>query len=198
MKYNITYYLNTACRERRPETAEDIRNDWKEVEKEFESDLQAFEYMMTDCLQFDDEELEELYDDNGAESEIEKIEAIQEYIENQDPTEGSIILVSYAGPEAMFDFGFEIPEIEDEEMDDLLQDLISTLNSISANDGLYWDENEIYDNCAITEDEESDQYMEVFVYKDKEGNVKYSTDEEHADNYETIQQVYDALIWKGY
>lgn len=198
MKYNITYYLNTACRERRPETAEDIRNDWKEVEKEFESDLQAFEYMMTDCLQFDDEELEELYDDNGAESEIEKIEAIQEYIENQDPTEGSIILVSYAGPEAVFDFGFEIPEIEDEEMEDLLQDLISTLNSLSADDGLYWDENEIYDNCAITEDEESDQYMEVFVYKDKEGNVRYSTDEEHADNYETIQQVYDALIWKSY
>ena len=194
MKYNITYYLNTACRERRPETAEDIRNDWKEIEKEFESDLQAFEYMMKDCLHFEDEELEELYDDNAAESEIEKIETIHEYIENQDPTDGSIILVSYIGPEAMYDFGFEKPEIEDEDMEDLLNDLIHSLNNITAEDGLFWDANEIYDNCAITEDEESDQYMEVFVYKDANGNIRYSTDEEHTDSYETVEDVYNALI----
>lgn len=198
MKYTITYYLNTACRERRPETWEDVHNGWKVEEKEFDTDLEAYEYALKDCLQLDDEDVQDIYEDEDAQSDIEKIEAIQDYFDNQDPSDGSILLIKIEGPEQVYDFGFEEPEIEDEDMEDLLQDLINRLNTLSANDGLYWDENEIYDNCAITEDEESDQYMEVFVYKDNEGNVRYSTDEEHADNYETIQQVYDALIWKSY
>ena len=44
-KYKFIYYLNTATAERRPTTKEDIENDWREEEQEFNSDLEAFEYV---------------------------------------------------------------------------------------------------------------------------------------------------------
>lgn len=196
MEYTITYYLNTACRERRPETNEDIKNDWKVVKKEFDTDIEAYEFVLTECLQLDEEEIADIIE--GTETDIERIEAIQDYFDNQDPSDGSILLIKIEGPEQAYDFGFEEPEIEDEDMEDLLNDLIYSLNNITGEEGLLWDANEIYDNCAITEDEESDQYMEVFVYRDENGNVRYSTDEEHADSYETVEDVYNALMWKSY
>lgn len=86
---------------------------------------------------------------------------------------------------------------EDElSMYNLVESMIDKLNEISKEDGLYWEANEIYNNCAITEDE-TDQYMEIFVYKDKEGNIKYSTDEEHADSYNTVEDAYEACMWKS-
>ncbi len=88
--------------------------------------------------------------------------------------------------------------LDEDEMDmyDLVENMIDKLNEISEEDGLYWEANEVYDNCAITEDE-TDQYMEIFVYKDKGGNIKYSTDEEHADSYDTVEDAYEACTWKS-
>lgn len=111
--YTITYYLNTACRERRPETRDDIENDWKVIQKKFNTDLEAYEYVLRDCLQLEDEDIEDIYDNEDAQDDIEKIEAIQSYFDNQDVGDGSIILVSIQGPEQAYDFGFEKPEIED-------------------------------------------------------------------------------------
>ena len=34
-KYKFTYFLNTACAERRPQTRRDLIEDWKEEEREF-------------------------------------------------------------------------------------------------------------------------------------------------------------------
>lgn len=113
-KYKIVYFLNTACRERRPETEEDIQNDWKEIEKEFDTDLAAYEYVMKDCLKIDD--LDEIYEDDDAETEDEKIESIQNYFDYQDPSDGSILLISMEGPGISYDFGFEKPEIFDESL----------------------------------------------------------------------------------
>ena len=89
-------------------------------------------------------------------------------------------------------------DFEEDELNmyDLVESMIDKLNEISKEDGLYWEANEIYNNCAITEDE-TDQYMEIFVYKDKEGNIKYSTDEEHADSYDTVEDAYEACMWKS-
>lgn len=112
--YTITYYLNTACRERRPTTQEDVENDWKVIKQSFNTDLEAYEYVMKDCLQLDDEDLEDIYSDEDAQNEIEKIEAIQDYFDNQDISDGSIILVSIEGPEQSYDFGFEKPDVYDD------------------------------------------------------------------------------------
>ena len=89
-------------------------------------------------------------------------------------------------------------DFEEDELDmyNLVKSMIDKLNEISKEDGLYWEANEIYNNCAITEDE-TDQYMEIFVYKDKEGNIKYSTDEEHADSYDTVEDAYEGCMWKS-
>ena len=32
---------------------------------------------------------------------------------------------------------------------------------------------------------------------DEEGNIKYSTDEEHADSYDTVEDAYEACMWKS-
>lgn len=87
---------------------------------------------------------------------------------------------------------------DEDEMDmyDIVENMINELNEISQEDGLYWEANEIYDNCAIAEDE-TDQYMEIFVYKDKDGNIKYSTDEEHTDSYNTVSEAYKACTTKN-
>ena len=73
-KYKFTYYLNTATAERRPTTKEDIENDWKEEEQEFNSDLEAFEYVYTDIL---DEYEAGLYDlDEFCKYQLSKLEFI--------------------------------------------------------------------------------------------------------------------------
>ena len=239
-KYKFTYYLNTATAERRPTTKEDIENDWKEEEQEFNSDLEAFEYVYTDIL---DEyeaglyDLDEFYNDYEATTDNDKIEAFKSYFDSCDVGDGSTIIVQIKRDnEIIYDSGFskedliDEEEYDDEEYDEeydeeefdeslslmevtmkklsedfeedelnmynLVKNMIDKLNEISKEDGLYWEANEIYNNCAITEDE-TDQYMEIFVYKDKEGNIKYSTDEEHADSYDTVEDAYEACMWKS-
>ena len=230
-KYKFTYYLNTATAERRPTTKEDIENDWREEEQEFNSDLEAFEYVYTDILdeyEADLDDLDEFYNDYEATTDNDKIEAFKSYFDSCDVGDGSTIIVQIKKDnEVIYDSGFskedliDNEEFDDEEFDenlslvevtmkklsedfeedelnmyDLVESMIDKLNEISKEDGLYWEANEIYNNCAITEDE-TDQYMEIFVYKDKEGNIKYSTDEEHADSYDTVEDAYEACMWKS-
>ena len=373
-KYEFIYYLNTATAERRPTTKEDIENDWREEEHEFNSDLEAFEYVYTDILdeyEADLDDLDEFYNDYEATTDNDKIEAFKSYFDSCDVGDGSTIIVQIKKDnEVIYDSGFskedlidneefdaeefdenlslmevtmkklsenleedkevvsnykqkfidfcsdkiedlgdvmidETPyhvimhtegireftdlriiadldnyefenlvaineddkivintpmidfneyaatmqfdvidekfynnlmnnwedlnmnerisdelgdeeefdeslslieatmkklseDFEEDELDmyNLVKSMIDKLNEISKEDGLYWEANEIYNNCAITEDE-TDQYMEIFVYKDKEGNIKYSTDEEHADSYDTVEDAYEACMWKS-
>ena len=373
-KYEFIYYLNTATAERRPTTKEDIENDWREEEQEFNSDLEAFEYVYTDILdeyEADLDDLDEFYNDYEATTDTDKIEAFKSYFDSCDVGDGSTIIVQIKKDnEVIYDSGFskedliDNEEFDDEEFDEnlslmevtmkklsenleedkevvsnykqkfidfcsdkiedlgdvmidetpyhvimhtegireftdlriiadldnyefenlvaineddkivintpmidfneyaatmqfdvidekfynnlmnnwedlnmnerisdelgdeeefdeslslieatmkklsedfeedeldmynLVKSMIDKLNEISKEDGLYWEANEIYNNCAITEDE-TDQYMEIFVYKDKEGNIKYSTDEEHADSYDTVEDAYEACMWKS-
>ena len=231
-KYKFTYYLNTATAERRPTTKEDIENDWREEEQEFNSDLEAFEYVYTDILDEYEaglDDLDEFYNDYEATTDTDKIEAFKSYFDSCDVGDGSTIIVQIKRDnEIIYDSGFSKEDLIDEEeyddeeefdeslslmevtmkklsenleedelnMYDLVKNMIDKLNEISKEDGLYWEANEIYNNCAITEDE-TDQYMEIFVYKDKEGNIKYSTDEEHADSYDTVEDAYEACMWKS-
>ena len=373
-KYEFIYYLNTATAERRPTTKEDIENDWREEEHEFNSDLEAFEYVYTDILDEYEaglDDLDEFYNDYEATTDTDKIEAFKSYFDSCDVGDGSTIIVQIKKDnEVIYDSGFskedliDNEEFDDEEFDEnlslmevtmkklsenleedkevvsnykqkfidfcsdkiedlgdvmidetpyhvimhtegireftdlriiadldnyefenlvaineddkivintpmidfneyaatmqfdvidekfynnlmnnwedlnmnerisdelgdeeefdeslslieatmkklsedfeedeldmynLVKSMIDKLNEISKEDGLYWEANEIYNNCAITEDE-TDQYMEIFVYKDKEGNIKYSTDEEHADSYDTVEDAYEACMWKS-
>lgn len=368
-KYKFTYYLNTARAENRPETKEDIDNDWRVEEREYPSDIEAFEYAYIEILKNDRETLDIVYENLfDPDDDLEKIYALKEEFEEQDIGNGAVFLISIEGPGQTYDNGLtkedllgELDEskkitenvnwsyfdkfkeitnkylpdegegetlasqivtainklvykwyndgdvydnvnsgmqgwandlssyanwldkycdraarildsiyacsdddtyegilkaladkclnpeylatlenepkqgsiydcdgqykfseyseedeydeslsleeatmktlsenLDEDEMDmyDLVENMIDKLNEISEEDGLYWEANEVYDNCAITEDE-TDQYMEIFVYKDKGGNIKYSTDEEHADSYDTVEDAYEACTWKS-
>ena len=61
--YNITYFLNSATANREPSTETQVKRDWKEITKTFKNDLSAFEYIVTDILEDDVEDIYEEYDD---------------------------------------------------------------------------------------------------------------------------------------
>ena len=109
-KYEFIYYLNTATAERRPTTKEDIENDWREEEQEFNSDLEAFEYVYTDILdeyEADLDDLDEFYNDYEATTDNDKIEAFKSYFDSCDVGDGSTIIVQIKRDnEIIYDSGF--------------------------------------------------------------------------------------------
>ena len=100
LKYNIIYYLNTATRERREETRADVDNDYCNTVEYFDTDLQAFEYVMTDIL---DKDLEDFYENE--ETDEEKIQSIIDYFEGQDYGDGEVIIVKVVGKKYKYDSG---------------------------------------------------------------------------------------------
>ena len=100
LKYNIIYYLNTATRERREETRADVDNDYCNTVEYFDTDLEAFEYVMTDIL---DKDLEDFYENEKTDEE--KIQSIIDYFEGQDYGDGEVIIVKVIGKKYKYDSG---------------------------------------------------------------------------------------------
>lgn len=119
-KYKFTYFLNTACAERRPQTRRDLIEDWKEEEKEFPLDIEAFEYAYTDICEYGDEEdLADIYEDlNDKNDDLEKIDALKEEFENVDIGDGSTILISIEGPGQKYDSGYTKEDFNDDYIED--------------------------------------------------------------------------------
>lgn len=100
LRYNIVYYLNTATRERREETREDVDNDYCNTVEYFDTDLEAFEYVMTDILELNPEDY---YDID--ETDEEKIKDIINYFEGQDYGDGEIIICKVVGKKYKYNNG---------------------------------------------------------------------------------------------
>ena len=119
-KYKFTYFLNTACAERRPQTRRDLIEDWIVEEREYPTDLEAFEYMSKKAYDLDDEDLAQFYDDMGIgpDEEVEKIEAIKDEFDNVDLGDGSTIVISIEGPGISYDSGYTQEDFNDDFEDD--------------------------------------------------------------------------------
>ena len=114
--YNITYFLNSAAANREPSTKSQIKRDWKEITKTFKNDLSAFEYIVTDILEDDVEDIYEEYDIIKFDDDNIKISAILRYFQDQDIGSGETIIIKIEG-NYDYDSGYEIEdflgEIED-------------------------------------------------------------------------------------
>lgn len=92
--YKITYYLSTATAERRPETIEDVENDWKEEVFAADSDYDALLYAL------------ELIDNEYDDTDFSTAEEIVKYFEEKDLGDGSAFVVKLEGPNgAIYDMG---------------------------------------------------------------------------------------------
>ena len=114
--YNITYFLNSATANREPSTENQIKRDWKEITKTFKNDLSAFEYIVTDILDDDIEDIYDEYDITKFDDDNIKISAILRYFQDQDIGSGETIIIKIEG-NYDYDSGYEIEdflgEIED-------------------------------------------------------------------------------------
>lgn len=92
--YKLTYYLSTATAERRPETIEDVENDWKEEVFAADSDYDALLYAL------------ELIDNGYDDTDFSTAEEIVKYFEEKDLGDGSAFVVKLEGPNGViYDMG---------------------------------------------------------------------------------------------
>lgn len=121
-KYKFTYFLNTACAERRPQTRRDLQEDWIVEEKEYPTALEAFEHAYIEILDNDEEALQDLYEENGIgpDDGVKKLEALKNDFDCIDPGDGSTILISIEGegPVDSYDSGFTKESFNDDYMED--------------------------------------------------------------------------------
>lgn len=114
--YSITYFLNSAAANREPSTEKQIKRDWKEITKTFKNDLSAFEYIVTNILDDDIEDIYDEYDIIKFDDDNVKISAILRYFQDQDIGSGETIIIKIEG-NYDYDSGYEIEdflgEIED-------------------------------------------------------------------------------------
>lgn len=105
-EYKLTYYENTAGRDRRPETVEDFEHDWHEITFRADSDLDAwlsvFETITEDSWE-DYMETDPTEDD------------IKEYFDDADWSDGSPILIKLESSDnVLFDSGYDKESWADE------------------------------------------------------------------------------------
>ena len=143
-KYKFTYFLNTACAERRPQTRRDLIEDWIVEEREYPTDLEAFEYIYKKVYNDDEDYLFDLYEDLPDQDDLTKINAIKEDFENVDISDGSTIVISIEGPGQTFDSGYTKEDFNDDYEED---------------DSDYDDEEYLDENKKLNEDyEDEDDY----------------------------------------
>lgn len=93
--YKLIYYLSTATAERRPETIEDVENDWKEESFAADSDLDACKYAY--------EKIQLSYMDDF---DFNTVADFVEYCEEKDLGDGSAFVVKLEGPNGViYDMG---------------------------------------------------------------------------------------------
>lgn len=120
--YSITYFLNSAAANREPSTETQVKRDWKEITKTFKNDLSAFEYIVTDILEDDLEDIYDEYDIIKFDDDNTKISAILRYFQDQDIGSGETIIIKIEG-NYDYDSGYEIEDFLDEvETDDVTDD----------------------------------------------------------------------------
>lgn len=124
-KYKFTYFLNTACAERRPQTRRDLIEDWIVEEREYPLDLEAFEYAFINILDGDEDELDDIYEELPDQDDLTKINRLKEIFDEEagDPGMGNTILISLEGPGQTYDSGYTKEDFntdfeDDEEYDD--------------------------------------------------------------------------------
>lgn len=117
--YKITYYLSTATRERRPETREDIDNDYKEITINADNDFDALSRAFMIQRGIDDSDLTfELNDYN-----INTEDDFVRYFDDRDWGDGSILMLKVEGPNGvLYDTGYNKQTFIDEFEDNIAQD----------------------------------------------------------------------------
>ena len=101
--YKLTYYLATATAERRPETIEDVENDWKEEIFAADSDYDALLYAL------------ELIDSGYDDTDFSTAEEIVQYFEEKDLGDGSAFVIKLEGPNGViYDIGYDKQSYIDE------------------------------------------------------------------------------------
>ena len=109
--YKITYYLATATAERRPETIEDVEDDWKEEVFAADSDYDACRYAFSIIHDIAEEEV----DDYLADYDIKDVKEFAEYCEEKDLGDGSAFVVKLEGPNGViYDMGYDKQSYIDE------------------------------------------------------------------------------------
>lgn len=191
-KYVITYYLNSAAAERRPHEKEDLE-DWKVEEVEYPLDIEAYEYVFKNILNFTEEDLQELYENlNDPDDDLEKIRVLQSYLDDQDLGSGEPIIISIEGSGQNYDSGLSkedllnVPDDEDESSPkqrfiDYCKDKIKDLGYTEVNeDGeiinyptlMTADEIREFKNVRIIQD---DNYPDNLIAVDENGKVVINT-----------------------
>lgn len=132
LSYTFTYYLNTACRERRPETADDVENDFCNMTlrctDDFNAMLQAYLIHLDD--RSDVTNTEEILRDY--ELDFKTADDVKKYLDFADISDGSIIICKVEqnnrvvydnGLDKEYFLSYVEDEIDDELDESLLQDL---------------------------------------------------------------------------
>ena len=165
-------------------------NDWIEETKEYNTDLEAFEYAYLDCCEYGDEEdLADIYEDlNDKNDDLEKINAIKDEFDNVDLSDGSVIMISLEGPGQTYDSGYTKEsfesEYDDEEYLDENKKISITEATMLALEGRLFD----------------DENKGQFVLTNGQGTYGNDAGEKYSENYiiETIRgdyliDVYDSF-----
>lgn len=177
-KYKFTYFLNTACAERRPQTRRDLQEDWIVEEKEYPTALEAFEHAYIEILDNDEEDLQDLYEENGIGpgDEVKKLEALKNDFDYIDPGDGSTILISIEGegPVDSYDSGFTKESFNNDYIED---------------DEDYDDEEYLDENKKLNEEEQLEIDEKGLPVLEKPYNIRYR---ENDDRYQiTSSHPYD-------
>ena len=198
-KYVFTYFLNTACRERRPQTKEDLENDWIIEEKNYPTDLEAFEHAYLEILDNTKEDLIDLYEENrlGPNNEVKKLEALKNDFDYIDIGDGSIILISIEGPEQTYNSGYTKEDFIDD-WEDLEESKKLTKNKNKSNklkkiakEQIDFDLNEAgyYYWELINNGIDRDEFIRAMMNEDEGGMMN-----QYNLSYEDACKVY-GLIW---
>lgn len=112
-EYVLTYYENNACAERRPETLDDLENDWHEVIFRADSDVEAFIEAFARVYEDDDAAADRIDD-------LSQINSFIEYLDSCDWGDGSPIILKLANNEGiLYDSGYTKESWENEYIDNL-------------------------------------------------------------------------------
>ena len=125
--YTVEYYLNTACRERRPETINDVENDYTVETFYADNDYDAAVYTLALVNGYDEDEVKEDYPD---------LDSIIDEFNNADWGDGGKFVVKLSSKDnILFDSGHNkqsfLSDIEDQ--DKFLDDVYSKINAYNDN-----------------------------------------------------------------